>query len=131
MKRYPYLSGLLLTLLFICASCSSLTLNLKHRSPATEQSENTQAILTTVQANRRGISPWHATFLNRGLAENGCVECLFVLCQKLTSKLFSKALSSQGQSVATRKGACSILVRPILHSRSPPNLADQKTRPVL
>jgi len=130
-KRCRYLSGLLLSLLFISTSCSSLTLNVKHRSPATEQSENTQAILTTVQANRRGISPWHATFLNHGLAQNGCVECLFVLCQGLTPKLFSKALSSQGPSVATRKGACSILVGPILHSRSPPNLADQKIRPVL
>jgi hypothetical protein len=38
----------------------------------------------------------------------------------------TKALSSQGPSVATPKGACSILVRLILHSRSPPNLADQK-----
>ncbi len=38
MKRYRYQSGLLLTLLFNSASCSSLTLNAKHRSPATEQS---------------------------------------------------------------------------------------------
>ena len=49
MKRYRYLSGLLLSLLFICASCSSLTLNIKDQSPATEQSKNIQAILTTVQ----------------------------------------------------------------------------------
>jgi hypothetical protein len=49
MRRYRYLSGLLLNLLFISASCSSLTLNVKDRSPATEQSKNTQAILTTVQ----------------------------------------------------------------------------------
>jgi len=31
------------------ASCSSLTLNVKDRSPATEQRKNIQAILTTVQ----------------------------------------------------------------------------------
>ncbi len=38
MRRYRYLSGLLLNLLFISASCSSLKLNVKDRSPATEQS---------------------------------------------------------------------------------------------
>ena len=38
MKRYCYLSGLLLSLLLMSASCSSLTLNVKDRSPATEQS---------------------------------------------------------------------------------------------
>ncbi|NVM26800.1 MAG: hypothetical protein HWN70_12910 [Desulfobacterales bacterium] len=38
MKRYRYPSGLLLSPLLISASCSSLTLNIKDRSPATEQS---------------------------------------------------------------------------------------------
>ena len=38
MKNYRYLSGLLPSLLLISASCSSLTLNIKDRSPATEQS---------------------------------------------------------------------------------------------
>jgi len=37
-KRYCYLSGLLLNLLFISTSCSFLTLDVKERSPATEQS---------------------------------------------------------------------------------------------
>lgn len=49
MKRYRYLSGLLVSFLFLLACCSSLTLDIKDRSPATEQSKNTQAILTTVQ----------------------------------------------------------------------------------
>ena len=38
MKRYHYQSGLLVSFLFLLASCSSLTLNAKDRSPATEQS---------------------------------------------------------------------------------------------
>ncbi|NVM25701.1 MAG: hypothetical protein HWN70_07260 [Desulfobacterales bacterium] len=38
MKRYHYQSGLLLSLLLISPSCSSLTLNVKDRSPAAEQS---------------------------------------------------------------------------------------------
>jgi hypothetical protein len=37
-KRYRYLSGLLLSLLFIFPSSSSRTLTIKDRSPATEQS---------------------------------------------------------------------------------------------
>jgi len=37
-KRYHYQSGLLVSFLFLLASCSSLTLNAKDRSPATEQS---------------------------------------------------------------------------------------------
>ena len=38
MKRYRYVSGLLLNPLLISVSCSSLRLNVKDRSPATEQS---------------------------------------------------------------------------------------------
>jgi len=43
----------------------------------------------------------------------------------------TKALSRQGPSVATPKGACSILVRLILPGRLALNLADQKTGPVV
>ena len=49
MKRYCYLSGLLVGFVFLLACCSSLMLNIKDRFPATEQSKNTQASLTTVQ----------------------------------------------------------------------------------
>ncbi len=61
MRRYRYLSGLLLNLLFISASCSSLKLNVKDRSPATEQS--TVALLWLVARfyateKRRRIPGW-------------------------------------------------------------------------
>ena len=49
MKRYPYLNALLVSFLFLLASCSSLTLGIKDHSPAAEQSEHTQAMLTTIQ----------------------------------------------------------------------------------
>lgn len=49
MKRYRYLSALLVSFLFLLASCSCLTLDIKDHSPTTKQSEYTQAILTTIQ----------------------------------------------------------------------------------
>ena len=49
MKRYRYLSGLLVGFVFLLACCSSLTLDIKDRFPATEQNKNTRAILTIAQ----------------------------------------------------------------------------------